>query len=70
MFFGVGTFHPRVSLLLEVGYLPVVWLARFRCTVFWFRVLLSKVYDGRLLRRVAVEAVKYGKGSWMKNMIN
>ena len=50
MFFGVGTLHPRVSLLSEVGNLPVVRLARLHCTVFWFRVLLSKVYDGKLLR--------------------
>ena len=62
MFFGVGTIYPRVSLLLEVRDLPVVWLARLHCTLFWLKVLSSKVYE-RLLRRVAVEAVKYGKGS-------
>ena len=28
VFFGVGTMHPSVSLLLEVGDLPVVWLVR------------------------------------------
>ena len=38
MFFGIGTLHPRVSLLLEMGDLPVVWLARLRCTVLQFRV--------------------------------
>ena len=53
-FLGVRTMHPRVSLLLEVGDLPVVWLARLRCTLFWLKVLSSKVYDGRLLRGVAV----------------
>ena len=70
MFFGVGTLHPRVSLLLEMGDLPMVWLARMRCTLFWFKVLASKVYEGRILRRVAVEAVKYGKGSWMQKMLS
>ena len=70
MFFGVGTLHPRVSLLLEMGDLPIVWLARMRCTLFWFKVLASKVYEGRILRRVAMEAVKYGKGSWMQKMLS
>ena len=46
----------------------MVWLVILRCTQFWLEVLSSKVYDGRLLRRVAVEVVKYGKGSWMKRM--
>ena len=31
LFFGVGTLHPRTSLLLELGDLPVVWLARMKC---------------------------------------
>ena len=70
MFFDVGTLHPRVSLLLGMGDLPMVWLARMRCTLFWFKVLASKVYEGRILRRVAVKAVKYGKGSWMQKMLN
>ena len=37
---------------------------------FWFKVLASKVYEGRILRRVAVEAVKYGKGSWMQKTLS
>ena len=48
----------------------MVWLARRQCTLIWFKVLASKVYEGRILRRVAVEAVKYGKGSWMQKMLN
>ena len=60
-FLDVGPMRPRVSLLIKVGDLPVVWLVTLHCTLFWVKVLLSKVYDGRLLRRVAVEAVKYGK---------
>ena len=70
MFFGVGTLHPRVSLLLEMGDLPMIWLARVRCILFWFKVLASKVYEGRILRRVAVKAVTYGKGSWMQKMLS
>ena len=41
LFFGVGTLHPRTSLLLELGDLPVVWLARMKCMVFWLKILTS-----------------------------
>ena len=34
MFFGVGTLHPKVSLLMELESLPVVWEARVRCVQF------------------------------------
>ena len=39
MFFGVGTLHPKVSLLAEMGELPVLWEARVRCVLFWYKVL-------------------------------
>ena len=68
LFFGVGTCHPRVSLLWELGDLPVVWIAKLRCVTFWFKVLTSPMYDKRLLRRVAIESVHHGKGSWMRKM--
>ena len=68
LFFGVGTSHPRVSLLWELGDLPVVWIAKLRCVIFWFKVLTSPMYDKRLLRRVATESVCHGKGSWMRKM--
>ena len=68
LFFGVGTLHPRMSLLWEVGDLPVVWLAKLRCVSFWFKVLTSPMYDKRLLKRVVTEAVRHGKGSWMRKM--
>ena len=48
----------------------MVWLARLRCTVFWFRVLLSKVY---MMGGYWEEwQWRHGKGNWMKNskMIN
>ena len=50
LFFGVGTLHPKVSLLAEMGDLPVKWLARIQCVLFWSKVLTSREYDGRLLR--------------------
>ena len=31
-------------------------------------VLTSKVYEGRLLRQVALQAVKCGRGSWLRNI--
>ena len=34
LFFGVGTLHLKVSLLAEMGDLPVKWLARMRCVMF------------------------------------
>ena len=68
VFFGVGTLHPKVSLLAEMGDLPVKWLARMRCVMFWSKVLTSRTYDGRLLRRIAVEAVRFGRGTWFGKM--
>ena len=43
MFFGVGTLHPKVSLMMELESLPVVWEARVRCIQFWYMVLTSKI---------------------------
>ena len=68
LFFGVGTLHPKVSLLAEMGDLPVRWLARMRCVMFWSKVLISGAYDGRLLRKIAVEAVRFGRGTWIGKM--
>ena len=60
--------HPKVSLLAEMGDLPVRWRAKLQCMLFWVRVLWSTAYDGRLIRRVATEAVKFGRDSWMRKM--
>ena len=49
LFFGVRTFHPKVSLLAEVGDLRVKWLARMQSVIFWGKVLTSRLYDGRLI---------------------
>ena len=68
LFFGVGTLHPRTSLLLELGDLPVVWLAKMKCMVFWLKILTSAAYNGRLLKRVSVEAIRLNKGTWIKKM--
>ena len=68
MFFGVGTLHPKASLMMEMESLPVVWEARVRCVQFWYKVLTSKVYEGRLLRKVASQTVECEKGSWMRSI--
>ena len=68
MFFGVGTLHPKASLLAEMGELPVRWRAKLQCMLFWVRVLSSDAYDGRLIRRVATEAFKFGRGSWLRKI--
>ena len=36
--------------------------------MFWSKVLTSRTYDGRLLRRIAVEAVRFGRGTWIGKM--
>ena len=46
MFFGVGTLHPKASLMMEMESLPVVWEAKVRCVQFWYKVLTNKVYEG------------------------
>ena len=61
LFFGVGTRHPRVSLLWELGDLPVVWIAKLRCVTFWFTVLTSPMYD-----EVAEEGGNRVSTSWQR----
>ena len=68
MLFGVGTLHLKASLMMEMESLPVVWEARVSCVQFWYKVLTSKVYEGRLLRKVASQAVECEKGSWMRSI--
>ena len=36
--------------------------------LFWGNVLTSRTYNGRLLRRIAVEAVRFGRGTWICKM--
>ena len=67
MFFGVGTLHPKVSLLHEVEALPVVWEAKMHCVKFWLKVSNNEMYEGRLLRKIARRAIECGKGK-VKNM--
>ncbi len=60
IFFGVGLRHPRASLLMEADSVPVAWLARVRCAAFWFKILSNPLYEGRILRIAAMEAMECG----------
>ena len=62
--------HPKVSLLAEMGELPVLWEARVRCVLIWYKVLCSKVYKGfKTLEEGAGEAVRFGKGHRIQKMM-
>ena len=54
--------------MIEMASLPVMLEARVRCMQLWYKVLTSKLYEGRLLRKVASQAVEYEKGSWMRSI--
>ena len=53
--------------MMEADAFPVVWLARTKCISFWFKVLSSPLYEGRILRAVALEAVQRRVG-WVRNL--
>ena len=63
MFFGVGTLCPKQSVTaMGSGRSAVVWLVRLHCTLFWLKVLSSKVYDGKLLGEWPFEGSKAWQG--------
>ena len=66
IFLGVGRLHPTVSLLVEMGVLPLEWVAKLKCVEFWYRV--RKLGDERLVKHVAVEAWKQREMKWMKDL--
>ena len=56
-----------IIVMMKMESLPVVWEARVGCVQFWYKVL-SKLYEARLLRKVASQAVECGRGSWMRSI--
>ena len=38
------------------------------CSSSWYKVLTSKIYEDRLLRKVMLQAVECGRGSWMRSI--
>ena len=53
--------------MIEADAFPVVWLARIKCMSFWCKVLSSPLYEGRILRAVALEALQRRVG-WVQNL--
>ena len=62
VFLGVSRYHPRTALGMEMGVLPLAWEARIRWMLFWYKIMCSPVYEGRLLKRIALEALGNGGG--------
>ena len=67
-YFGVGRNHPKVSLLAEMSCFPLMWDTRLRCVVFWFKILLSPMFENRIIRRAAEDAISLSRGPWLKNL--
>ena len=55
-----------MSLLVEMGVLPLEWVAKLKCVELWYRV--RKLEDERLVKHVAVEAWKQREMKWMKDL--
>ena len=58
IFMGVGRLHPLASLQFEMNMLPVKWEAMKRSIEFWVHVM--RLGEGRLLKEVMREAMKFG----------
>ena len=58
IFMGVGRLHPLASLQFEMNMLPVKWDAMKRSIEFWVHVM--RLSEGRLLKEVVREAMKFG----------
>ena len=62
---------PKITLkpllLMETDAVLVAWLARVRCAAFWFRILSNLLYEGRILRVAAMEAMECG-GTWIMKL--
>ena len=56
LFCDIRTLHP---------YILLKRLARLRGVIFWGKVLTSRTYFGQLLRLIAAEAVRFGRGTWI-----
>ena len=50
LFLGVGRLHPKTSLQIETGLLPLKWEAKKRCIEFWHKVMTKG--EERLVKRV------------------
>ena len=67
IFMGVGRLHPLASLQFEMNMLPVKWDAMKRSIEFWVHVM--RLGEGRLLKEVVREAMKFGgRVQWVKDL--
>ena len=55
------------SLEVEMGLLKLVWEVRIRCPVYWLKIMCDPMYENRLSRRIAVEAMNSNAG-WIKKL--
>ena len=67
-YFGVGRNHPRMSLLEEMSCFPLMWNACLRYVVFWFEILLSPMFENRIIRREADDAISLSRWPWLNNL--
>ena len=67
-FFGVARSHPRVSLFVEMDCLPLCWEARVRCMKFWHKMMTHPVYENRIIKKVALDALSVNGGSWIRKL--
>ena len=42
-----------------------IWEVKMSCIQVWYEVLTTKVCDGCLLQKIAMQAMQYGTGSWL-----
>ena len=67
IFMGVGRLHLLASLQFEMNMLPVKWEAMKRSIEFWVHVM--RLCEGRLLKEVMREAMKFGgRVQWVKDL--
>ena len=67
IFLGVGRLHPKTSLQIEMGLLPLKWEAKMRCIQFWHKVMTMG--EERLVKRVAMESLSLqGEMKWQENL--
>ena len=67
IFLGVGRLHPKTSLQMEIGMLPLRWEAKIRCIEFWHRVM--NMGGERLVKRAAMEVLSLRGGvKWLRNL--
>ena len=59
--------HPKTSLQMEMGMLPLRWEAKRRCIEFWHRVM--NMGEEKLVKRAAMDALSLRGGvKWLRDL--